>query len=344
MHLRRSQPATELVEPASLKIPGYLESLRHYLEREGYVYSKPCLMGISGEAFRFFYDRARPAKSIWVFLNNPLRSAASALGFRHEIRFHETYEEALDSIERTLRKEERPAIIRCGEHFPLILPDGRVEGDLSEGVFSFESALGAWSAEEGFLELGLFGYYYFILGERDREPKPREVFLGAFRRALKIARAYRRVRGCSIGLQAYEELATILRAKRDLERVVPSEPARIASWNVLASRVLLESRRAAVFFLREAREALPEKEEAVALQKATDLYERVVVALTRLVEVHPTLDESFHERVELTKKALRDFYRRCHRAASHVERARLYEDRACDELQNVLNISEKTRM
>lgn len=348
MHLRRSKLATDLGEPASLKMPGYLESLRRYLERKGCGYSKPYLMGISGEAFRFFYNRARPANSLWVFLNNPLRSAASALGFQHEIRFHETYEEALDSLERTLRKEERPAIIRCGEHFPLVLPGGTVEGDLSEEVLSFESALGAWSPEEGFLELGLFGYYYFVLGERDREPNPRDVFVGAFRRALKIARAYRRVRGCSIGLQAYEELAAILRAKRDLERVVPSEAARIASWNALASRVLLESRRAAVFFLREAREAFPE-EEAIALQKATRFYERVVSALTCLVQVHPTLDERFHERLGLAggephKSALRSFYRQCHRAASYVERARLHEDRACDELQNVLNLSEKTRM
>jgi len=308
-------------------------------------------MGISGEAFRFFYDRARPANSIWVFLNNPLRSAASALGFQHTIRFFEVREEALHSLEMTLRKEERPVIIPCGETFPLLYPDGTVETGDPAKTFTFEDAIEQWSLCEGFLELGLYGYYYFTLGEQNREPKPREVFLGAFRRAMKFAKAYRRVRGCTIGLQAYEELEAILKAKRDLDRVAPSEPGRIASWNVRASRVLLDSRRAAVFFLTESLPAFPDPEETKAVNQAIRFYERVVAALTRVVETHPRLDDEFDSRYGFShveghpdKNALRRFYRQCRRAAVFVERARVYEDRACDELQNILNLSEKTKM
>jgi hypothetical protein len=306
-------------------------------------------MGISGEAFKFFYDRARPANSVWVFLNNPLRSAANALGFRHDIRFCETRDEALESLERTLREDKRSVIIPCGETFPLVHPDGTVETDDLADAPAFDDVVKRWSANEGFLELGLFGFYYFTLGERDREPKPREVFLGSFRRAMKIAKAYRRVRGCAIGLQAYDELAAILSAKRDLDRIAPSEPARIASWNVVASRVLLDSRRAAILFLGESLEAFPEEEESTAVTKAIRLYERVVAALTRLVETHPRLHDGLSERLGLVdaepdKGALRQFYRECRRAALYVERARVYEDRACDELQNVINISEKTKM
>ncbi|MBM3215863.1 hypothetical protein FJZ36_13200 [Candidatus Poribacteria bacterium] len=330
---------------------GYIDSLQRCLEASGSVHSKPYLMGMSGEAFKFFYDRARPSESVWVFLSNPLRSASSALGYRHVIEFSESAEGARAALDAHFEATGKPAILPFGQTFPLVYPDHRVELDGVTSGMSASELMEAWTPGEGFLELGLYGYYFFALRERDREPKAREIYLGSFRRAMKIAKAYRRVRGCTIGLQAYDELAAVLAAKRDLDRVTPSEPFRIASWNGLPSRLLHANRQAAILFLRDALGEFSAEEEQKAVLKAVGFYERTAAALAKVLTYHPTLetdDPTKHvlqgEPRDLGKAEYRRFFRSCRRASLYVERARSAEDKACDELQNIINISEKTKM
>lgn len=339
---------TSEAEGETFRSLDYLDSLRTYLEHLGHPYSKAFLMGVSGEAFKFFYDRTRPARGIRVFLQNPLRAACSALGFRHTIAFHEKQSDALSALQETLNAGI-PVILPLNDQFPLVFPNLRVHSPNGPEIDLCDLA-GAWRADEGFLELGLFGYYTFTIGERQREPKAREMYLGAFRRALKIAKAYRRVRGCSIGLQAYEELAGTLNAKWELSRIAPSEVYRISEWNGEASLLLLDSRRAALNFLRDA-EPQFEEEERVALRKATRYYGRVVPELQRVIKVHPTTDASLDadlilpvSKSDFLAREYRRFFRACKRAADLVERANIAEYKAIDELQNVVNLSEKTKM
>jgi hypothetical protein len=345
---RRSREAAPAGDEALASL-GYIASLRDYLDALGHSFSTTFLMAISGDAFRFFYDRARPERAVSVFLNNPLRAACSALGFEHDIAFFETKERALCALAGHA-DQGRHAIIQLDGEFPLVRggpPPS--DAERSRNLTPADVAK-TWAPCEGFLELGLYGYYIFTIGERTRIPAAREICLGAFRRAVKIATAYRRVRGCAIGLQAYEELAATLRARRDFARTTTGEVYRTAEWGGQPALLLRDSRQAAARFLEGVVGEFA-GEEAEAVRKAIGLYRRTVGALDRVRERHPAIggEPSGGFRLPSAPRPLSRadygrFVRACRRAGVHVERAHALEGKAVDELQRVVNISEKTRM
>ena len=328
----------------------YIDSLHAFLAHRGVEVSKTYLMGISGDAFKFFYDHIHPARSMWVFLHNPLRAACSALGLKHDIPFFEHQKDALEAVAEHHDKGE-PVILQFGDVFPIVYPDLRALMPDGEVTLTRGELEQQWSASDGFLELGLYGYHLFTIGELDQDMKQRDIYLGAFRRARKIAHIERRVRGCFIGLRAFDGMSTVLTAKRDVSRVRPVELERIAEWNGLPSLHLLESRRAAAQFLGGANEAFEEEEEQEALADAAKHYDRVVEAFEQVRARHPTSDpdgpskcvfRSDHE--SLSKRELSRFARACRRAASSLEGAREAEDKAVGQLGKIISVSEKTRM
>ena len=146
-----------------------------------------------------------------VFLHNPLRALCGALGYSHSIDFHENREDAMAAVEEH-HEAGSPVILQFGAEFPLVYPGLRVRLLGHETHMTRAEVQASMADTEGFLELGLYGYYVFTIGERDREPKPEQVYRGALRRARKIARAERRVRGCAVGLLAYDSMIAVLRA------------------------------------------------------------------------------------------------------------------------------------
>ncbi len=337
--------------PAEPILPlSYLDSVQAYFSHIGEDLTNAVLMGVSGEAFRLFYDRANPGRSGSVFLHNPLRALCGALGYNHSIDFHETREEAMDAV-AVHHDEGRPVILQFGEEFPLLSPGLRVRLFGKEDHMTRAEVEASMAATEGYLELGLYGYYVFSIGERDREPKPEQVYRGAFRRARKIARAERRVRGCAVGLLAYDSMIGVLRAKRDLTRVTYAELARIADWNGPSSQQLLDSRRAGVAFLESADGVFEEEGQPEALTGAIKHLQETVGQLESALHRHPSRDLRSGVRFVLAaeedasrRSYMRKFFRACQSASKPLERAHDSERKSIEDIQRIINISEKTRM
>ena len=328
----------------------YLDSAQAYLAQLGEEVPNALLMGVSGEAFRLFYDRADPGRSGSVFLHNPLRALCGALGYSHSIDFHENREDAMAAVEEH-HEAGSPVILQFGAEFPLVYPGLRVRLLGHETHMTRAEVQASMADTEGFLELGLYGYYVFTIGERDREPKPEQVYRGALRRARKIARAERRVRGCAVGLLAYDSMIAVLRAKRDLTRVTYAQLGRIADWNGPSAQQLLESRRAGVGFLKTAVDVFEEEGQPEALEGAIKHLTETVSQLESALARHPARTPAAGSRFvlepdtgELRRAYLRKFFRACQTASKSLERAHDSERKAIEDVQRVINISEKTRM
>ena len=177
------------------------------------------------------------------------------------------------------------------------------------------------------------------------------MYLGALRRARKIARAERRVRGCAVGLLAYDSMIAALRAKRDMSRVTYAQLARIADWNGPSSQQLIESRRAGVEFIRMAASVFEEEGQPEAFEGAIEHLTETVSHIEAALNRHPARTPAAGSRYvlepdpdELRRAYLRKFFRACQTASKSLERAHDSERKAIEDLQRVINISEKTRM
>ncbi|MDA1191553.1 MAG: hypothetical protein O3A46_07715 [Candidatus Poribacteria bacterium] len=327
----------------------YMDSYQRYLALKGDERPKGYLLGVSGEAFKFFYDRANPPRSAWVYLHNPLRACSASLGYNHNIHFFETAEEALAALEQHHESGD-PAILQFGDTYPLVYPGFKTWLPTYETSVTRAELAKLWTPAEGFLELGLFGYYMFTLGERDRDPKATEIYHGSFRRADKIARAERQVRGCYIGTQAFDAMVNALRAKRAPERMTYSELTRIAEWNTLAAEMLVENRRAATWFMQSSTAVYETDDEREAIRNAVKYYERVVKAFELTRERHPTTDPTIGAKYvlpsesEVDVRETKKFLTALRNASKVLERAGESEYKATNAVRSVISISEKTRM
>ena len=334
----------------SFECLSYIDSLHALLAHKKIDVTKTYLLGISGDAFKFFYDHIQPARSMWVFLHNPLRAACSVLGMKHDIPFHENQKDALAALAAEHDKGD-PVIVKLGDEFPIVYPGYRIvypdrQETLTRGEFEQQ-----WEASDGFLELGLFGYHFFTLGDLDQELKQRDIYLGAFRRGRKIAHIERRVRGCFIGLRAFDGMVANLTAARDPDRVRPVELERIADWNGLPSLHLLESRRAAIQFILAARESFEEEEELKAIDDAVKYYQRCVTALEQVRARHPSSDQDGPSncvfkpgRDRISKREFAAFIRACKKASASMVKASEAEYKGVHELGQLISVSEKTKM
>ena len=75
------------------------EAFKHRKEEIPFSY----LMGISGEAFRFFYNRQQSNKGMHTTFYNPLRAASKALGFEHEMIYDNTFQAAWDRLQNNVQ-------------------------------------------------------------------------------------------------------------------------------------------------------------------------------------------------------------------------------------------------
>ena len=78
------------------------EALKHRKEEVSYTY----LMGVSGEAFRFFYSRTDPEAGMNTFFHNPLRATCRTLGYSFEVSFDDTYEAASERLQEKYARWE----------------------------------------------------------------------------------------------------------------------------------------------------------------------------------------------------------------------------------------------
>ena len=274
------------------------EAFKHRKEEISFSY----LMGISGEAFRFFYNRQQSNKGMHTTFYNPLRAASKALGFEHEMIYDNTFQAAWDRLQNN---------VQLGKTALIPLSDGcsfLIENDNPNTVvcqnghryeFSFDQLQEKWQKLDGLLEMGLRGYYQFVVGGRPYRPKEREMALGTFRSASKLMRSRRKISGCKMGISAYEELISHMQKLTDQQQDT-GKRHEIAKWNRELLLQCLEGRKAAVSYIEFVRKDF-EGEELEHLDRATIAYRNVVKLLESLQTTLPT-QSSIATNSQLTKR------------------------------------------
>ena len=344
------------------------EALKHRKEEVSYTY----LMGVSGEAFRFFYNRTDPEAGMNTFFHNPLRATCRTLGYSFEISFDDTYEAASERLQKNMR-DGKPTLLPFDDSCPFLTQDDGSETLICQNGSRYQIKTAdlyeQWHPSGGFLELGPHGYYQFVIGEREREPKDRDAALGTLRVARKMAETRRKIHGCAIGLAAYDELIAHLSGLLSRRRkLTEHNVSKVMKWSGQPLTQFIEARTAAVDYLQMVREHF-EDEELEHLDKAIAEYEKVVGLLKAVQRALPSLEaretaqEDATPKVRLglgvsriglwmhpnreaqtPKEAMSHFKPKCRAAIKVLQRTVVAETKATREIRNVLQTSEKMKM
>ena len=344
------------------------EALKHRKEEVSYTY----LMGVSGEAFRFFYSRTDPEAGMNTFFHNPLRATCRTLGYSFEISFDDTYEAASERLQKNMR-DGKPTLLPFDDSCPFLTQDDGSETLICQNGSRYQIKTAdlyeQWQPSGGFLELGPHGYYQFVIGEREREPKDRDAALGALRVARKMAEARRKIHGCAIGLAAYDELIAHLSGLLSRRRpLTEHNVSKVMKWSGQPLTQFIEARTAAVGYLQIIREHF-EDEELEHLDKAIAEYQKIVGLLKAAQRVLPSLEARKtsptdatpkvrlglglsriglwlhpNQEAQTPKEAMSHFKPKCRAAIKVLQRTVVAETKATREIRNVLQTSEKMKM
>lgn len=334
----RESPKTE---PA-LEVLGYMDCLQMCLSLHGEKLSMPEIMGLSGEAFRFLFDRNDPQRGVKVLAHNPVRATCSALGRACRITGHEKMSEARKALDREL-EASGAAMLHLAQDWAVVRPDHRPAfyqvwlpsppGQASrQTAWQAEKLCENWVGEPGFLELGLQGYYCCAVGEREFEPDRKAAALGSIRRGLRLLTRRTKLSRCSAGLAAYADLMALLARKPRADEQAALDMERYSSWISGPVRYAVSSRRAAAQFL-EALESLLVEEAHEPLFKAAQHF-RNASDLMEQLPAAPDTSEQGH------RKALRQFARVRRRALKGLRQAWKEEGKAVDALWKVIEAEE----
>ena len=365
-----TEPLIPSVEPIN-----YVHTLHEALRHRGEDVSSAYVMGVSGEALRFLYNRSDPEAGMKTFFHNPLRAACRSLGYKHEVAHDETYQSASERLQENIGTG-KPALIPFGDSCPFVSKHTTPGRLVCQNGYRYELNTDdlhtKWQLHNGFLELGPKGYYQLIIGDREREPKPREAALGTLRGATKMMRARQKVQGCAMGLAAYNELIAQLRGMLSRRKpLTPHDVQRIAKWNNQPISQAIGTRQLAVEYLELVREHFNE-EELEHLEKAIASYRNVEVLLRKLRSVLPsaeplpdpssTSDEKprfqlrsagvlrirtlicIQNQAKTRQDAVKQFLPKCRGAIKVLLRIVAAETKAIAEIEKILQLSEKMKM
>ena len=344
------------------------EALKYRKEDISYTY----LMGASGEAFRFFYNRTDPEAGMNTFFHNPLRATCRTLGYSFEVSYDDTYEAASERLQENTRAG-KPTLLPFDDSCPFLTKDDGPETRICQNGSRYQIKTAElhkeWHPSGGFLELGPHGYYQFVIGEREREPKARDAALGTLRVARKMAESRRKIQGCAIGLAAYDELIAHLNGMLSRRRkLTEHNVSKVMKWGGQPLTQFIEARTAAVDYLQMIREHL-EEDELEHLEEAIAEYQKVVgllKAVQRLLpslemrEAAPTDDKTKvrlglglsrmhlwmhpNREAQTPEEAMSHFKPKCRAAIKVLERTVAAEAKASRKIRDVLQTSEKVKM
>jgi hypothetical protein len=324
--------------PKPLHSLGFVDCLHYCLRRKGERLPKAQVMGLAGEAFRFFFNRNRPDRGVAVFTFNPLRTVCSALGYQCEIEWHEDPRRALSMLQAHAESHHCPLIythndfvvvrgVNQDHGFDIRPPRGRRE------VWSEDQLLERWPAEAGLLELGLVGHYLFNVGEREHEPSPRDAAVGSLRRAVRLLTRAHKVDGCAAGVHAYDELVETLSRKRKVrEEGAVQDFEKYAIWNETSLRVVQGARLAAARYL-ELIEADLSEEAREPIREAAEQFRRVARAWERIA---PLPREARPD-----PPTIRRFVADRRRLVRWLRAARIWEEDASEKIKAAVEIEER---
>ena len=364
------EPLIPSAEPVN-----YVHTLHEALKHRGEDVPFAYVMGVSGEAFRFLYNRSDPEAGMKTFFHNPLRVACRSLGYQHEVAHDETYQSASERLQDNIHTG-KPALIPFTDSCPFVSKHKTPGRLVCQNGYRYELSADdlhtKWQPDSGFLELGPKGYYQFVIGDREREPKPREAALGALRGAKKMMRARQKVQGCAMGLAAYNELIAQLSGMLSRRKPLTlHDVGRIARWNARPISQAISTRQLTVEYLDLVRENF-EDEELEHLDRAIALYRKVGALLGRLQTVLPSADTSLNANSSSDERSkartsvsslfriqapmfiqprstsghvvIKEFKPKCRLAIKVLLRIVRSETKAISEIEKILQISEKMKM
>lgn len=343
----KSVPQDEAPEPPGLMregllSPGYVDCLQTVLALKGERISKAVLMGLAGEAFRLFYDKSAPDRGALLLAHNPLRAASTVLGYSPHVKYYPDQEQAMEGLDEHLKSE--PAILHAAEGWVIVLrkeagdyivqtPDERQQR------VDRASLMNSWQREAGFLELGLPGYYFFGLGEKERTPDTNEVAVATLRRGVRLMRRRSRVGGAAAGLMAYEDMAESLRRKpRGLEQA-RLDAVRYSQWRLAGVPYAQSARKAAAEYLDAVRASFTE-EAAEQLEKAAKAFRRAAELFAEMPAA-PALADGVHPLDPAERRILRGFSRVRKKALRLVQRLHAVETEAAEAMRKGADIQER---
>ena len=363
----------QMNQPVTLSRPiDYIHTVQEALKYRKDDVSYTYLMGASGEAFRFFYNRTDPEAGMNTFFHNPLRATCRTLGYSFEVSYDDTYEAASERLQENTRAG-KPALLPFDDSCPFLTNDNGPETFICQNGSRYQIKTAdlhkEWQPSGGFLELGPHGYYQFVIGEREREPKGRDAALGTLRVARKMAESRRKIQGCAIGLAAYDELIAHLSGLLSRRRkLTEHNVAKVMKWSGQPLTQFIEARTAAVDYLQMIREHL-EGEEIEHLDEAIAEYQKVVGLLKAVQRVLPSLEaheaaptedkakvrlglslsriglwRHSNQGVQTPKEAMSHFKPKCRVAIKLLQKTVIAETKATREIRNVLQTSDKTKM
>jgi len=260
-------------ESGELIVPDYIQCLQRALGRRDHACSVAILMGLSGEAFRFFFSGSNPLAGLTTVGHNPLRAAAIALGYDCSVK-SAAVAAAIALLSADLKDGKGPAILKTKAGWLVIEAEDAATNQFhawqpggGETKLTKAGLTARWPESAGLLELGTDGYYYFLLGEKSREGDIKEAATGAMRRAYRQLFRSSKVEGCSVGLNGYQELSRIISRKRRAAKRA-NDLYKYALWHTEGMPTLRAARKAAALFLEELRPNFTHEDEENLLLKA----------------------------------------------------------------------------
>jgi len=323
--------------------PPFVRSVEDCLRSLGVQASASHLMGISGLAFQFYYDRNDRLGGADYLPQNPLEAICRALGLKATQQQATNFQEGFESLRKAL-EEKQPTFV------PLVLPPpswvtvaGYDEAAKTvalvdaQGVtrsISWEQLAKSWSTASCPSLDPMSGrgarYSWYAFRKSGTPQSPAQT---AERAILAGTRIMQDTRSGSFaaGFRAYGELTDDLRTPRDYSGVDKGDRDQLVRWAVSALPRLIAARKAAAAFLRTAGSELPNQERGPALAAAAN-FDQAVEKL-RLVSLGAPRATSVSARAESSSGEA--FKQECDASASALEEVVRAERGAYREMERI---------
>lgn len=294
----------------------YMAALQAVLAYRGEPVDVSYLMGISGEAFKFYYDRPDPWDALAMAPSNPLQAVCDALGYTYAYSYNEEQDEAWIRMKGWIHmgypvmvcngrryggwgvlvgyeEENQKAYLRLpvdgsrGARGRDTSPSGQASAEY-EAVGSFlKEWMGSWPGKiEG------VGNPQFVVGEKTVSPDPKAVVLRSLRTAVSMMvdgdveqEDAHRTRTIPGGLHAYRRWWEYMRRDLRYHSMGRREVRALTTFSGPFLNTLIEGRRAASEYLNRIKGHF-DAENGARLEQASAHYRTIA---DRLAHIQPLL-------------------------------------------------------
>lgn len=314
-----SAPEKKVLEgvPELHKGVDYMAALQAVLAYKGKQVDWAYLMGISGEAFKFYYHRQAPWNALVLAPSDPLQTVCEALGYPYAYSYNEESDEAWTQLKGWIRMGY-PVMVCTARGYPvwgvvvgyeeehqkayLRLPVERRRRARGRGLSPSKPPSGEYETIGSFLrewmgwwpgKMDWFGRPQFVVGEQVGTPDPKEVVLRSLRTAVKLMvdgdvkqKEENWTRIIPSGFHAYRRWWDYLQRDLRYEDMKRRERMALLVFDGHLLSRLIEARRAAAEYLHQIKGTLDAADRA-RLEEAAAHYQTVANQLAQIQKLLP---------------------------------------------------------